>query len=902
MPSTCGPSSDTARQAAVWQAVDRGAGEDNNCGAALRRALVLGAALLLAVVAVRPALADCTQMGTIVLCTGNSPGGFTAGAGVDGLAVTVLPRAAVGTGITVNDNSTVANFGAVTVGNTATAVMSGSGGVLFNAGSLVAGIDGTGLWGGFGTTLVNTGSIVAGDGGRGMNGAGNMLNAGTIVVGTSAGIGDAAGMAGNLAGTAVVNTGTILGGTMAPGIIFTADNGLLANSGTITVGDDGYGLLGLGDGIRYVNSGVITVGEGGFGIASFGLNSIVNNSGTINVGACGTGIDTSAGTGASIRNSGQVIASGCSATAVAMGDGDTLLNSGTLRGPGSGFAVLGFGASNTVVNSGTIDGPIDLGGGDSTLVNAGLVTVSEALAPGGGVAHVIDGFFAQTASGTLALRVGPNPAPTNFDSLTVLGSGGGATGTANLGGRLHAVVQPGLYGDTTTYAGVLTFTVSTGRFATVDSSSVFLAASAVYNPTSVDLVLTRIPFNQFPNGGANARAVGNVLEANYSTSLTGPLAAFYTTLLQSTAPNTLSQLTGEVATAPQNASFAMFGQFLGTLFGQTASARALGGTSVGAAGGPAGGAPSATRMALGSGDACLAEACDTALPATRWSAWIQGFGSAASIDGNVAIGSSRVDMTTGGGATGIDARLENGLLLGATVGLASAGYSLTDLNSTGGATSVMLGFYGGYAAGPAYLDAALAYGFGTYTAQRFVGTGSFSEQINASFSGRQYGGRIEGGWRFGPDRHAVTPFAGLTVQSLQLPGYSEASRDTSTGAPGVLGLTVGAQTTTSVRSVLGAQVSTVLALDDDTAFRPRLRLGWAHEFNTDRSATVALGSLFPNAPFTVTGAEPAPDALVLSAGFDLEVGPVVRLYGQFDGDFSATARAISGTGGLRVVF
>ena len=58
--------------------------------------------------------------------------------------------------------------------------------------------------------------------------------------------------------------------------------------------------------------------------------------------------------------------------------------------------------------------------------------------------HAIDGSFTQAASGILALRV---VSAGVSDALSV-------SGTAGLGGRLAAVVQPGLYGNTTTYSGV----------------------------------------------------------------------------------------------------------------------------------------------------------------------------------------------------------------------------------------------------------------------------------------------------------------------------------------------------------------------------------------------------------------------------------------------------------------
>ena len=148
---------------------------------------------------------------------------------------------------------------------------------------------------------------------------------------------------------------------------------------------------------------------------------------------------------------------------------------------------------------------------------------------------------------------------------------------ANLGGTLKPVAQPGLYGPTTTYLGVVSFASSTGQFNGVAPASLFLSSSLIYHADSVDLVLTRLPFNSvFGGGGSNARAIGNVLEANYSTSLTGALATFYGDLLVSTSPNTLAQLTGEVTTAPQNAAFGVFGQFLGTVFGQPATSRANG--------------------------------------------------------------------------------------------------------------------------------------------------------------------------------------------------------------------------------------------------------------------------------------------------------------------------------------
>jgi outer membrane autotransporter protein len=240
-------------------------------------------------------------------------------------------------------------------------------------------------------------------------------------------------------------------------------------------------------------------------------------------------------------------------------------------------------------------------------------------------------------------------------------------------------------------------------------------------------------------------------------------------------------------------------------------------------------------------------------------------------------------------------------LAGVTMGTTAAGFGLSDIASSGSARSIVFGLYGGYTQGPLYVDAALAYGYNTFNTTRAINTGSMSEVAYGAFNGSQYGGRIEGGWRFAVDRTALTPFAGLTVQALSQSGYSETSTNTATGAPGVLGVTVQGQTTTSVRSALGLQLETTIAANDGAVLKPRLRLGWAHEFNTNRSATVAL-SVLPGAPFQVTGAQPAADSLLVGAGLELELGHMLRIYGQFDGDVTSNARGFSGTGGIRLVW
>lgn len=789
------------------------------------------------------------------------------------------------------------NSGTIVVGRFAFAmgVVGGDNAVLTNSGTLTIGRDGYGMVGqGNGDSFTNSGTITLGRDAFGMFNVGDnatMLNTGTITGGRGAtGMGNDTGD-----NPTMTNTGTIVLGDDGTGMAHNGDGGTLTNRGTIIAGEFGLGMVTQGSNVTLINSGAISVGADGVGMGSQGNNAVISNSGIITVGACGVGIDTSSGFGATIVNSGRIVGTGCAATGVSLGDGDTLANSGQISAP---FSVLSSDTA-TVSNTGTLDGTLGLAGPNSSLTNAGLITVSTPLVAGSGAQHFIDGSFTQTRAGTLALRVLPDSSAGNYDTLQV-------TGVATLGGTLMPVAQPALYGPTTTYAGVLSFAASTGRFDAVAPASVFLASSVVYNADSVDLVLTRLPFNSssvLGGGSTNVRAIGNVLEANYSTSLTGALATFYSNLLVSTAPNTLAQLTGEVATAPQNASFGVFSQFLGTVFGQTATSRAAGQAAAGN-NRPTALARSTTtgggmRTAFAFAEDCASDFCDTA--ARRVTAWAQGFGGAGSIDGNATSGASRVDLNAAGGALGVDMQLTPNLIAGVTMGTTTSGFGLSDIASSGSARSIVLGIYGGYTQGPLYVDAALAYGYNTFNTTRGINTGSMSEVAYGAFDGHQYGGRVEGGWRFTIDRNALTPFAGLTVQALSQSGYTETSRDTTTGNPGLLGVTVQGQTATSVRSVLGLQFETTISGGDSAVVKPRLRLGWAHEFNTNRSATVAL-NLLSGAPFQVTGGQPNADSLLIGAGLELELGRVVRVYGQFDGDIASNARGFSGTGGIRLVW
>src|SRR5262249_43535758 len=176
-----------------------------------------------------------------------------------------------------------------------------------------------------------------------------------------------------------------------------------------------------------------------------------------------------------------------------------------------------------------IGGPFTLQVLLDTTLSAGTLT----MLPGGILAT---GTYTQTG-GLLQYLLAPGGA----GKITVVN-------TATLGGTLGVTVAPGLYGLSTQYT-LLSAGAISGQFAQFISSppSAFLSLSGpFYDPTSVNVTLTRTPFGAVAGLTANQRAVGNALEAGYSTTRTGPAATLYTNLLMTGTPDALSQPSGEI--------------------------------------------------------------------------------------------------------------------------------------------------------------------------------------------------------------------------------------------------------------------------------------------------------------------------------------------------------------------
>jgi uncharacterized protein with beta-barrel porin domain len=802
--------------------------------------LVLPLAAALAVLAGSPAAAACLQSGTTVTCSGASVVGFGTGA-ENNLALTVQSDGSITAVNPVNlaDGNTVINNGTISVGG-GVGIQGVNNNVFTNAGTMTLGLNSIGMYvTGDNNKLTNTATI-------------NSTAPGSWGIGLTGGIGNTVTNSGNI----------ILTGVGSFGIEDGAFGSTVTNSGTIKVS---AGALG-GDGVELSTNGKLT------------------NTGTIISDADG-GSGVSMHGGGTVINNGLIGASGKFATGLWInGANSTAINNGTIES--AAYSLRSVGANgNSVTNNGTLDGQISFLGAGNSLINAGLITITDsgiALAAGD---LFVSGTFTQTAHGTLALRV----------DNTGLHDGLSTTGQAALNGTLRAVLQPGLYGSSTTYTNVVQSSASiTGQFASVASSSAFFNVAATYNASSVDLTLSRYAFGAVPGETANQHAVGNAFEAGYSTALSGAAATFYTRLLQAGSVRVLDQLSGEGTSGTENTAFAAASMFGQTMDSQMSAWRA--GNRGNAADGFAMGysevqQPNGVTSAFNALKA-------PAMPQPQWHAWAAGFGAAQSLSGDPASGSAGFNDRVAGGSAGIDHLLNPDLLVGLAAGGSSATFNVDDRTTSGRLDGAHVGAYATQRFGASYVSAQLAYGhFNNSTTRTISGVGP-DEIAKGAFGSDQLAGRFEIGRTFDLGFVAVTPFAAIQPARLWQAAYSETSV-TAAGAPGGLGLSYTAHETSSLPLFLGAKFDGRADFGNGMVWMPFVHAAWVHEFEPTRDITASLATLaLPS--FTVEGARAAVDSGRMEVGSRLVLNRWWELSARATGEFSRAGQSYGGMGSVRV--
>jgi len=744
---------------------------------------------------------------------------------------------------------------------------------------------------------------MGGDGGVGIRfaAAATFTNSGTITAGNGG------------AGAAVFFGGTNgAGGAGGTGLV---GSGLtITNSGTITGGNGGAGGQGIGP-----------TGGGGAGIVGSGLT--ITNSGTISGGLSGNGvmranaISFTGGTNVLELQAGSSI----TGNVVAFSAGDTLRLGGAMNSTfdvsqiGGAAQYRGFGlfaktgsSTWTLTGTNTAALPWSISGGtlaaNATMANstvtvnagatlAGTGTVGATTIMSGGSLAPGNSPGTITIAGSLAFQSG---ALYVIQVTPATASSANVSGSATLGGAsVQTVFAAGSYLTnqyTILHSGGLagTFSGVSGNVPAGFTQSLSYTATDVILNLTANLAGPSGP-SALPSGGfsSNQQNVANSLNTFFNNG--GALPPSFVNVFGLTGNNlgnALTLLSGEAATGAQQGAFQLMSQFLGVMLDPFVDGRSFGGT------GPALGF-AAERDALPD-DVALAyakvmkaphynvQAAPTFEP--RWTVWGSAYGGYNKTNGDSAVGSHDFNARAGGIAAGADYRLTRDTVVG--FALAGGGTNWSLANGLGGGSSDVFqaGVYGATRWGPAYLAGSLAYAHHWMTTDRFA---VFNDHLTAKFDAESFGGRVEGGYRFGMWFGGVTPYAAVQAQGFRTPSYNETDV---TG--GGFALSYNSRTATDTRSELGSRFDHVAATSSTSILTLRGRLAWAHDWVSDPTRT-ALFQALPGASFVVNGAAPAKDSALVSAGAELRFANNVALLAKFDGEFASGSQTYAGTGTVR---
>src|SRR5262245_42998957 len=421
------------------------------------------------------------------------------------------------------------------------------------------------------------------------------------------------------------------------------------------------------------NNGTLTATTPfGAAISAVTGDDVVNNGTVLASSANSTGI--ASGPYGVIQNYGLIGATGSGSIAVQMNNlFGTLINTGVIAAAPGAFAIqTGPSAVGPlIVNGGVIDGQVAVAAGPfARFQNSGWLGIS---APGAGITHAISGVYAQTSTGTLALRVGS----TSSDSLLV-------SGQARLAGTMQANFQPGALGNNYTLLSATGgFTGTFDSFST-QSLPAFLNASLGYNGNNVTLNL-QSNFAATPGLGGDQISVGRALDwaFNAGPGLSAMPALFG--LSSSQIPGALSILSGDSASVGLSTNFAAGSQFSALLAGRA-------------------GTPRAEELAMAPCD--KPTACDAP---PDWGTWATVFGGTQWFNADPVTGANPAQQTIAGGAFGADYRAGPNTLVGLAAGISSLQYWVPNAGANGQATGAHFGLYAAHDFQPYYVTGSFAY-------------------------------------------------------------------------------------------------------------------------------------------------------------------------------------------------
>lgn len=655
--------------------------------------------------------------------------------------------------------------------------------------------------------------------------------------------------------------------------------GINTYTGTTTIASGGeLDLINFGsDGSIATSSNVIA--NGVFDIAGLSGGTAIKSlsgSGNVNLGANTLTITNGNGTFAGVigdggAGGGLTMAGG---TEILSGantyGGATTVNGGRLEVNGSITSASTVNAGGTLAGSGSV-GSVTVSGGTLAPGSAGAIGTL-----------AINGPLSFTAASTYLVQVSSTSA--SLASVAGAATLGGATVSAIFSSgtvrKQYTILSAsGGFGGTTFNSTVVSNVPTLNATLSYDTSNVFLNVNVNFTPGSGGL-------------NVNQQNVANTLTSFFNS--TGGIPAAFAALT----PAGLTTASGELGTGIIQSTINADGQFLNLMLDPTIVGRSGGFAKAGSVAQFAEGDDAAGYAAMRLANAREREAYAMATkapqllssqPSSRWSVWAAGYGGSAQVGGNAAVGSQDLTARVWGGAAGADYRLSVDTLVGFALGGGGLNYSLANATGAGSADLFQAGVYGRHNFGPAYLSAALAYGWHDVTTSRTVAPGGF-DQLQGRFKADTFSARFEGGYRFATPWIGVTPYAAAQVTNFNLPNYSEISLN----GGGLFALNYVSQSLTDTRSELGLRTDKSYAVQNGV-LTLRGRAAWAHDYNPSRAVT-ALFQTLPGTSFVVNGARVDADSALLSASAEMKWLSGFSIAGTFDGEFSGNVTSYSGKG------